>query len=268
VKPRAWRTAAAAAVALAVLQPLLPLAVWAASRRWFFPALLPEGLSGRAWSYLFSPASRLAAALGNSLVIGLAVTALCVLLGVPAGKALGSGRFRGRSLFELLFLAPLLTPGLAVLMGVQVLFIRLGLADTMAGVVLAHLLPTLPYMVIVMAGVFANQDPDFEQQAYSLGAGPLRAFLRVTLPAVAPGIVTGGLFAFLISWSQYILSVLVGGGRVLTLPVLLFAFAAAGDHSITAAVCLLFVAPAVLILLLTSRYLTGRSAGLGGFVRL
>jgi len=73
---------------------------------------------------------------------------------------------------------------------------------------------------------------------------------------------------FLISWSQYILTVLIGGGRVITLPVLLFAFAAAGDNAVTAALCIVFLAPAVLILLFTSRYLSGESGAMGGFGRL
>jgi putative spermidine/putrescine transport system permease protein len=69
---------------------------------------------------------------------------------------------------------------------------------------------------------------------------------------------------FLISWSQYALTLLVGGGRVLTLPLLLFAFAGSGDLSLAAALSLVFVAPAVVILLLTARLVTGRSVALAG----
>ena len=133
---------------------------------------------------------------------------------------------------------------------------------------LVHLLPSLPYMVMVMSGVFANYNIEFEQQAYSLGAGRGRTFIQITLPAILPGLVTGSLFVFLISWSQYILTVLIGGGRVITLPVLLFAFAAAGDNAVTAALCIVFLAPAVLILVFTSRYLSGESGAMGGFGRL
>ncbi len=265
---RAIRAAVAVGIVLAVLAPLLPLFLWSFSQRWFFPALLPVELSGRAWSYVGSPLSKVGIALANSLVIAVSVTAAAAVLGVPAGRALGLRRLPGKTLIELLILAPIIVPSLAVIMGVHVLFIRFALVDTLFGVVLAHLLPSLPYMIMVMAGVFANYDPDFEQQAYSLGAGPLAAFYRVTLPAILPGIVTGSLFVFLISWSQYILTVLIGGGRVITLPVLLFAFAATGDNALTAALCLVFLAPAVVILLFTSRYLSGESASLGGFGRL
>ncbi|MEI2691740.1 MAG: ABC transporter permease subunit [Anaerolineae bacterium] len=67
-----------------------------------------------------------------------------------------------------------------------------------------------------------------------LGAGPWRIFWHVTLPAIFPGVVVAALFAFLISWSQYLLTLLIGGGSVITLPVLLLAFANSGDYAITA----------------------------------
>lgn len=265
---RVIRVAILAGIVLAVIAPIMPLVVWSFSHSWFFPNLLPEELSRRAWSYIGSPLSKVGAALLNSMTIALIVTITAVALGVPAGRALGLRRFRGKTLVEFLILAPIIVPGLAVIMGIHVLFIRVGLVDTLIGVALVHLLPSLPYMIMVMSGVFANYNVDFEQQAHSLGAGPLRTFAHVTLPAILPGIVTGSLFVFLISWSQYILTVLIGGGRGITLPVLLFAFAAAGDNAVTAALCIVFLAPAIAILLFTSRYLSGESGAMGGFGRL
>jgi putative spermidine/putrescine transport system permease protein len=137
----------------------------------------------------------------------------------------------------------------------------------MVGVIVAHLLPTLPYMVLVMASTFSHAQIEMEYQARTLGAGAIRAFLAVGVPAAVPGILTGSLFVFLISWSQYALTVLIGGGRVLTLPLLLFSFAGAGDLSLTAALSIVFLSPAVLILALTARFLTGRSIALAGFAR-
>ena len=265
---RVVRWAVLAGIVLGVLAPLVPLAVWSFSSRWFFPALLPPETSARAWRYVLSPASGVLAALGNSIAIAVIVTVVDVALGVPAGRVLGTVHFRGKRIAELLVLAPIIVPGLAVLMGIHVLFIRLAVVDTLLGVCLAHLLPSLPYMVLVMSGVFANYDPEYEQQALSLGAGRIATFLHVTVPAVLPGIVTGALFVFLISWSQYILTVLIGGGRVVTLPLVLFAFAAAGDNAVTAALAIVFLAPAVVILLVTSRFLSGESAAMGGFGRL
>jgi putative spermidine/putrescine transport system permease protein len=246
----------------------MPLIIWAFGSQWFFPALLPGEMSFRAWRYMATSGADVGEALFNSLVIAVAVTLLAAVLGVPAGRGLGMHRFRGKTAVELFILAPLIVPPITVAMGIHVIFIRLGLVDRPIGVILVHLIPALPYMIVVMRGVFANFDPDYEEQARSLGAPPWRVFLRVTLPAVLPGIITGSLFVFLVSWSQYVLTLLIGGGRVVTLPVLLFAFATSGDNTLTAAISIIFVVPAIAILAVTSRYLTGRSAAIGGLGRM
>ncbi|MFO8064282.1 MAG: ABC transporter permease [Spirochaetota bacterium] len=261
---RMLHRAVVAGILVAVVLPFLPIGLWSVGHRWFFPQLFPAELSVRGWSYLVSPQSRVLPALLNSVVIAAVVTLINVVLGVPAGRVLGTARFGMRGGIELLILAPLIVPGIAVIMGIQVVFIRIGLADTRAGVILAHLLPTLPYMILVMKGVFANYDHNYEQQARSLGARPGQVFAYVTLPSVFPGVVVGALFVFLVSWSQYVLTLMVGGGRVTTLPVLLFSFAGSGDHALTAVLSLVFVLPAVAVLAASARYLTGRSAALSG----
>lgn len=236
-----------------VLLPLLPLLIWSVSHRWYFPALWPTEWSGRAWEYAFSPGSQVGRALGNSLGVGTAVTLLSILVGLPAGRAMGLYAFRGKTAVQFLILAPTIMPVQAVAMGIHVAFIRYGLADTFLGVVLVHLVPVTPYMVLILSSVFANYNLDYEAQARSLGARPFQVFWHVTLPAILPGLAVATVFAFIISWSQYLLTLLIGGGEVITLPVLLFAFANSGDNPITAAMSIIFVAPAVVLLAVISR---------------
>lgn len=260
------RTMALAVMAFLLLVPFVPLIFWSVSRRWFFPALVPDELSDRAWSFIFSDRSQVMDALVTSLIIASAVAVIAALIGLSGGRALGLYRFRGKRLVELYLLAPVIVPSIAIAMGIQVLFIRYGLANGIPGVVLVHLVPTIPYVVLVMGAVFANYDTSYEEQARVLGAGPLRVFLHVTLPAVLPGLVVAAFFAFLISWSEYITTVLIGGGRVITLPLLLFAFVRS-DPSVAAALSLFFIAPAILLMVLTSRYLSGGQSAVGGLGR-
>lgn len=245
--------------------PLVPLAIWSFAKGWFYPSLLPKVWSLRAWEYTFSDTSGVIDSLWLTIGISLAATVLSILVGVPAGRALGMYQFRGKSVVELLILAPMIVPGIAVVLGIHSIFISLGLTNTVSGVILVHLIPTIPYMVLVMAGIFSNYDPAFESQARSLGASPLKTFWYVTLPAIMPGIIVGGLFAFLVSWSQYILTLLIGGGRVVTLPLLLFNFATSGRNDITGAIGMIYILPGVIILLLTAKHLSGRSGAVGGF---
>lgn len=252
-------------LAAGLLAPLVPLLLWAVAGEFRYPALLPSP-SARGFALVFTPA--VGAALATSLAIAVPVAVIATAAGAAAGRALGLHGFRGRRLVQLVLLAPVLVPTLAVTVGIHVFFIRFGLADTVAGVVLVQLIPAVPYATLVMAAAFAALDLDLEDAGQVLGAGPLRRLVHVTLPAVRPGLAVAGLFAFLISWGEYILTLLVGGGTVRTLPLLLFAAVGSSDLTAAAALSLVIALPPVLLVGLTTRYLTGRAPAVLGFGRL
>lgn len=257
------RRVAAIALATFLLLPLVPLAIWSFARGWRFPDLLPQDWSLRAWSYTFGDISGVLGAFWQTSLIACAATGIAMAIGVPAGRALGTARFAGKPLVYLLVLAPIIVPGIATALGLHAVFLRLGLTGSIWGVVLVHLVPVLPYVILVSAGLFANYNLDFERQARSLGASPWQAFWQVTRPQVAPGLIVAALFAFLVSWSQYILTLLIGGGRVETLPLLLFSFATSGRNDIAGALAILYILPGILILLLSARHLAAGTATLG-----
>lgn len=258
----ALRLFAAVALVGFLVLPILPLAIWSFAHGWRFPDLLPQTWSLKAWSHALEARSGVLHSLAVTTAIALAATTLAALVGVPAGRALGRYQFRGKAIVTLLLLAPAFLPGIAVVFGLHGIFLRLGLVGTVPGVILAHLIPVLPYMVLVMAAVFSRLDPDFEAQARSLGATPWQAFRSVTLPTILPGLMTAALFSFLVSWSQYLLTLAIGGGRVQTLPLLLFSFSSAGRNDITGAIALLYILPGLVVILLTARQVTGRGASL------
>jgi putative spermidine/putrescine transport system permease protein len=194
--------------------------------------------------------------------IALATTVVAVLVGVPAGRALGLHAFRGKGLVLLLLAAPVIVPAIAVAPGLHGVFLGLGLTGTVFGVILAHLIPVIPYMVLIMASVFAGFDTVQEDQARSLGARPWAVWWHVTLPAILPGLLTGALFAFLVSWSQYLLTLAIGGGRVQTLPLSLYAYASAGRNDLAGAIAVLYMLPGLVILLVTAGRVKGRHPAL------
>jgi len=244
-----------AAVALLVALPFLPLFLWAFAGEWRFPSLIPAEWSLRGFRALAEPGSRALEATLNSLIVGAAATAASVAVGVPAGMALGRYEFRLKGLVVFFILLPILVPPLASTMGVHLTFIRLGLTDTAFGVFLVHLVPTVPYTTVILASVFAERGIELEEAARTLGATPWQAFVHITLPSVAAGVAVAALFAFLVSWSQYILTVLIGGGSVLTLPMLLLSAARGSDPVLTSVLALLFVLPAALAIVVALRYL-------------
>jgi putative spermidine/putrescine transport system permease protein len=246
-------------VGLAVL-PMIPLVLWSFAHGWQFPDLLPQEWSTRGWVYLAKPYSHVVPGLVNSLLIAIAVTLLAFPIAIPAARALGLHNFRGKRVVEFLVLAPLIVPELPIAVGIHILFIKLALAGTILGVLLIHLVLVVPYVVIVLAGVFANYDPEAEQSARTLGASAWKTFVYVTLPAILPGMIVGGLFAFIRSWRTYIFTLVIGGGIVETLPLLVFSFVGTGDNQVSAALALLFIAPAVVMMLFTASYLGGNRA--------
>ncbi len=256
-RSRWWPSLVVAAWCALIVLPVVPLVIWSAAFSWRWPDLLPGEWSGRAWRYVFSPTTQVRPGLIGSVTVGVLTMLLSVVIGTPAGIALGRMAFRGKRALEMLLLAPFIVPGLVVTMGIQIVFIRWRLTDTVQGVVLAHVMPALPYVIVSVAGVAANLGVQVEEQGRSLGATSWQAFRHVTLPLLRPGLAVGGLFAFLVSWGQYTSTLLIGGGKVQTLPLLVYTFTRSGDNPIAAALALLFVAPAVLALVLASRALRG-----------
>jgi putative spermidine/putrescine transport system permease protein len=243
--------------------PFLPLVVWSVAKGWYFPQLVPQQWTGAHWAAVVAPSSRVLQGFLQSLVVAGLSTALALAVGLPAGRALGLMEFPGKGAIKLVLLLPIIVSPLATLMGIQFVLIRLGLNSTLAGVVLVHLLPTIPYMTLVLSSVYANFDTGYEAQARSLGASPYQVLWRVTLPLVAPGIVVGALFAFLISWNEFLLTFFVGGGRVMTLPMILFTALQGGNTGLTAAIAVTSVIPALIFLLFSSRALQD-DAAMGG----
>lgn len=239
---------------LLLIAPLLLFAAYAFSTRWFFPQPLPTEWTTTTFGRVTSD-MRTFSGIAQGLLIAVMASGLSLILGFPAARVLGLRKFRGRQLVWLLFFVPTIIPPLAVGMGLNILFLRMGLAGSIAGVVMAHLVPTLPYTIFTLSSAFARFDENYEFQALALGASPSQVFRKITLRMMTPSLVVAALFAFLISWSQYLLTFLIGGGQVITLPILLFSAATGGNPSTIAGLSLLFITPPVLVIALTARQL-------------
>ncbi|MGJ3251314.1 MAG: ABC transporter permease [Elainellaceae cyanobacterium] len=250
-------------VIIVLLLPFLPLLIWSVAQGWYFPQFLPERWTFQNWAQLLLTTSRVGEGLVHSFAIALITTALSLLVGLPAGRALGLMSFPGKIALKLFLLTPIIVSPLATLMGIQFVLIRLGLSGTLLGVILVHLMPTIPYMTLVLASVFANFDTGYEIQARSLGASPIKVLAHVTLPLIVPGVMVGALFAFLISWNEFLLTFFVGSERVFTLPMVLFTLLQGGNNGLVAAVAITSIIPGLIFLVLASRALQN-DAALGG----
>jgi putative spermidine/putrescine transport system permease protein len=239
---------------LVLIAPFLLFVAYAFSTRWFFPQPLPTEWTVSPFQRALSD-PRTVSSMVQGIWIALLVSILSLILGYPAARVLGLRKFHGRQLVWLLFFLPTVIPPLAIGMGLNILFLQIGLAGRITGVVLAHVIPTLPYTIFTLSSAFARFDENFEFQSLALGASPIQTFFKVTLRLMIPSLVVATLFAFLISWSQYLLTLMIGSGQIITLPILLFSAASGGNPSTIAALSLLFIAPPVLVIAATARSL-------------
>lgn len=244
-----------AALACLTVIPVVFLIVASFARHWYFPALAPREFSTRAWLYVASSAAGVSTALWTSLAVAFVVTILSTLIALPAARALALCDFKGKRFLVFLLMLPVIAPPLAATMGVHQLFLRYDLTDSFAGVVLVHLIPCVPYATLTLASSFANFDVDIEAQARTLGANFFDVWRYVTLPAVAPALAVAAAFAFLISWSQYLTTLLIGGNQVITLPLILVGFQRAGDEATTSALSLIFLLPTLLVFIVVARFI-------------
>ena len=241
--------AGAAALAAVFSLPLLVLVVRALADTWRAPALVPQDWGTRGLELALS--GRSLEALGTSLVVAGVTTALALLIGWPAARVLGERRLRRPGPVVLLLALPLLVAPYATGEGLTEWFVRLSLIDTLGGLVLAHLVVVLPYVVLVLVAAFGPRLTQLEEMARTAGLGAVRRLLLVTVPAVGPTLGAAAFLGFLVSWSQYGSSLAVGGGRPL-LPLVLVPFVDS-DPQVAAALALLLLVPAVAALVLAAR---------------
>jgi putative spermidine/putrescine transport system permease protein len=234
--------------------PIISLFILSFSAGWKWPEIIPHSFSFRAWKYILSNRATIKA-IGTSFQIALIVMIINLIIAVPAGDALGRYDFRGKNIIEMILLLPIIVPPIVVMMGMHRSFIILNLTESIFGTVLAHIIPTLPYMIRAMTISFRNLGFSWEEQAKMLGAGRINRFFYVNFYFLLPGIIAGSSLTILISLSQYIITILIGGGNIVTLPILMFPYINGGDQAIGAAYSILFALTALLSLWIMDSFL-------------
>lgn len=182
----------------------------------------PQGLSLRWFGALFANEGFMRA-MGTSLALAAAATVGATLIGTGAALYVVRHATRTREALRLLLMMPLMLPEILTAIALLFFLYATGIGTrTVFGLVVGHVLVTLPYVFTNVASALYNQDGSLEQAARSLGASPARAFARVTLPLIKPGLITGALFAFVISFDLFNMSLLLKGVGMTTLPLQLF----------------------------------------------
>lgn len=198
-------------------------------------------------------------ALVNSMIIGIAATLLATTLGTVAALGLANAAMPGRRLAMGILISPMITPVIIVAVGVFFFYSKLGLAQTHIGLILAHAALGAPFVVITVTATLAGFDQTLMRAAASLGAGAITRFRRVQLPLIAPGVFSGGLFAFAASFDEVVVVLLMGGLEQRTIPRQMWAGIREQISPTILAVATLLIIFAVLVLF-TVEWLRRRSS--------
>lgn len=223
--------------------PLALLGLWSVAGQWFFPALLPAHFTTEAWRS--AGGGVLGAVVIRSALLGVATAVIGCALALPIGRALAELQGWRRHLGAAAAFLPVASPPLALGTGLQVMALAAGVGGTTIGVLLAHLVPAVGYLSLFFLGTFTVFDTRVEAEARTLGATAMQTWGRVTLPLLRRPIAEAMGVGFLISWTQFALTLVVGGGAVRTLPLEVFALVRAGEDRAAAVGALLLIVPAL-----------------------
>jgi ABC-type spermidine/putrescine transport system permease subunit II len=225
-------------VALTYVLLLAPLVIvvavsFGASPNYEFP---PTQLSLKWYWAFFNNPEFVRAFFTVSLMLGLWAAVLACLLGVLAAIGLVRFRFKGREALEAFFVAPLFIPEILFGAALYLTYARLGIKPSMTSLLFGHVVVCTPFVIRnVMAGL-VGLDPRLEEAAMSLGASRVQAFVKVALPLIQSSILSGFIFAFIISFSDINLALFIAGPNSTTLPVYIFNLLLfEGDPSVAAA---------------------------------
>lgn len=254
-------------VFLLIVGPMMSLLLWSVALRWYWPNTLPQEVGLDYWRQALGLQKSLAIgavsivpAFFLSLSIAVVVVVITMLLAIPAGYALAKYRIPFGSAIMFLFLMPNAFPQQPIFVNLLGLFTRLGLAGTVPGVMLVHILVGLVFGVWITSATFRAIPPYLEEAARSVGASRARAFVRITLPLAAPGLLSSAVFVFITSLDEFTGTFFIGLPFVSTLPMTLYS-SSGYNMQFASVIAIILLVPSIVFMTLIQRVLRAEYVG-------
>jgi putative spermidine/putrescine transport system permease protein len=256
-----WKWLLLGVTTLVCLFLILPIVFIAAlsfgSSQWLiFP---PPSWTTRWYAELFADPRWLSSA-WTSLKIALIVTVLSVVTGFLAALGLNRGHFFGKETLRALFLTPMILPVVVLAVALYAFFLKIGLAGTTLGFIIAHLLIALPFSIISIGNALEGFDKSIEDAAILCGASPWEARLRVTVPAISHGLFGAAVFSFLASWDEVVLAIFMASPTLQTLPVKIWSTLRQDLTPVIAAASTLLILFTMLLMIIAAVVRKGRKS--------
>ena len=201
---------------LYLILPMLAIVPLSFSSSTFLVYPIP-GFSMR-WYENLRHVGRMAHGREEQLHRGASATIVATVLGTLAAIGLTKANFLGKGLLMAVLISPMIVPVIVVGVGMYLFFAPLGIANTYFGLILAHAALGVPFVVTTVAATLQGFNYNLVRASQSLGANPLTTFFRITLPVIAPGVISGALFAFATSFDEVVVTLFLAGADQTTLP--------------------------------------------------
>jgi len=238
--------------------PILMAVMWSLvdpKNPWSYPNIFPPSFSLAQWKFVFDY-TNIGRALRTSYSLAPLAVLLSLVLSLPTSYVLGRKRIPGKKLFMLVVLLPIIMPGMVVALFLSRVFAAFGLSQTFFGLVLAHTLMSIPYMIRVMTTSFQAIPQDVIDAAENLGANTFVKIRDIFLPMIRPGLLAGMIFAFTVSIEEFNLTFIIGTPTFETIPTILYSFMGYNFVRTNASVvALLMMTPNIIMLFIVERFL-------------
>ncbi|MDO4615346.1 MAG: carbohydrate ABC transporter permease [Lachnospiraceae bacterium] len=244
--------------------PLMNMLLLAFSNKYEVPAVIAQEWGFKWWDYVFSQKS-LVSSIVQSFIVAIATTFISMIFCIPAAYSIARFKYPGRKIFMLSFLLTNAFPKIGIYTSIAVLFYKYGLMGTYPGVIIIHMINSMMFMVWLPSSAFRAVHRQQEEAARDVGAGPIRTFFKVTMPMAMPGISVATLYTFLGSMEEAQGTMLVGMGKIQTMPVAMYGIVLDSSAvQIGAVFAIILIIPSAVLIFLMRRYI-GPEAIAGGF---
>jgi len=259
-----WRRAVIEGVLLCLIffiifGPISSLVIWSIAERWYWPHVVPQEIGFAYWKQALGlqrdwaiAAVSIWGAFGSSMLIAVIATGLVMVMAIPAGYALARFRVPLKALILLLFLMPKAFPQQPIFVNLLPNFTRWGLAGTVPGVILIHILVCLIFGVWITTSAFKAIPQELEEAARSVGATRWRTFWKILLPLAAPGLLVSTVFVFITSLTEFTGTFFIGLPFVTTLPMLLYS-SSGYNMQFASVIAIVLLIPSLLFMVLIQR---------------
>jgi len=254
-------------VFMIIIGPMTSLFIWSVAHRWYWPNTLPQEVGFEYWKQALGMRTSLAIgaisilpAFFLSLWVAIVVVIIAMLIAIPAGYALAKYRIPFGAVIMFLFLMPNAFPQQPIFVNLLRTFTRWGLAGTIQGVILVHILVGLVFGVWITSATFKSIPRYLEEAARSVGAGSVYTFFHITLPLAAPGLLASSVFVFITSLDEFTGTFFIGLPFVNTLPMTLYS-SSGYNMQFASVIAIILLIPSILFMTLIQRVLRAEYVG-------